>query len=550
MDEVVDDTPFWLQSGAASHRGRHLRRSYSMIFSSGAVLIILLVAATAFILIIAPTLHSFSSHILKPHSVKKSWDSLNFVLVLFAILCGFLSKNNTTTTNDTPRSSSYQDQTFIEATQSQDYAKQNPETPMHWYEYSERTPSYNRLRSFNSYPDLRQESWIAAEERWRFYDDTHVRGYREVGIDHNENRELRRRPSRPAAGEEQKEEEQGIIKNIEVDTFEVRTTKVPSSPPVPAAVPPSPPVQAAVAPSPPPAPPPLPSKDRPRHSRVIEKPKYEESGVESIRQRHSPPPPPPLPAVHNKNKRGSATKEFFTSLKGKNRKKQRQRSFENFESILNSEPPPTLPPRQPPPPPPMPPPPSVFQNLFSKKSKHKKGHPDVSSSRTKPQVVVAKANVKPHLRENISTLEENVITGNESPLLPIPPPPPPPPFKLPAWKFLVQGDYVRVDSISSSSSGSPDLDEDVVDSPSSEASQWDNDNSPSSPQGGDLEPEIMLFYPSPDVDTKAGTFIETFRAGLRMEKINSTREKQGIGRSNLGPSTYLERNGPKLKLRN
>ncbi|MED6185420.1 hypothetical protein PIB30_056887 [Stylosanthes scabra] len=518
MDEAMEDTPFWLQSGAASHRSRYLRRSYSMVFSSGAVLIILVVGATAFMLIIAPTLHSLTSQVLKPHSVKKSWDSLNFVLVLFAILCGFLSKNNTTTTNDTPRSSSYQDQTFIEATQAQDYAKQNPETPIHWYEYSERTPSYNRLRSFNSYPDLRQESWIAAEERWRFYDDTHV------------GREVRRRPSRPAAGEEQKEEQpQEIFKNIEVDTFEVRTTEAPSSPPVPAAVPPSPP----------PAPPPLPSKNRPRNSRVTEKPKYKESGVESIRQQQStppPPPPPPLPAVHNKNKRGSATKEFFTSLKGKNRKKQRQRSFENFESILNSEPPRTLPPRQPPPPPPLPPPPSVFQNLFSKKSKHKKGHSDVSSS---------KANVRTHHRENmnISALEENVITGNESPLLPIPPPPPPPPFKLPAWKFLVQGDYVRVDSISSSSSGSPDLDEeDVVDSPRSEASQWNNeDNSPSSPQGGDLEPEIMLFYPSPDVDTKAGTFIETFRAGLRMEKINSTKEKQGIGRSNLGP---------KLKLRN
>ncbi|MED6118730.1 hypothetical protein PIB30_005573 [Stylosanthes scabra] len=523
MDEVMEDTPFWLQSGAASHRGRHLRRSYSTVFSSGAVLIIIVVAATAFILIIAPTLHSFTSHILKPHSVKKSWDSLNFVLVLFAILCGFLSKNNTTAAaNDTPRSSSYQDQTFIEATQSQDYSKQNPETPIHWYEYSERTPSYNRLRSFNSYPDLRQESWIAVEERWRFYDDTHLKSYR---------------PSRPAAGEQQKEEEHEIVKNIEVDTFEVRTTEAPSSPPVPAAVPPSPPPAPpplpTVPPSPPPAPPPLPSKNRPKNSRGAEKPKYKESGVGSIRQQHStppPPPPPPLPTVHNKNKRGSATKEFFTSLKGKNRKKQRQRSFENFESILNSEHPRTLPPRQPPPPPPpLPPPPSVFQNLFSKKSKHKKGHSDVSSS---------KAYVRTHHRENIniSALEENVITGNESPLLPIPPPPPPPPFKLPAWKFLVQGDYVRVDSISSSSSGSPDLDEeDVVDSPR----QWNNEdnNSPSSPQGGDLEPEIMLFYPSPDVDTKAGTFIETFRAGLRMER-------QGIGRSNLGPSTS------KLKLRN
>ena len=65
---------------------------------------------------------------------------------------------------------------------------------------------------------------------------------------------------------------------------------------------------------------------------------------------------------------------------------------------------------------------------------------------------------------------------------------------------------------------SSDLEDEIVESPSSE-------------DGG--APEILLFYPSPDVDTKADTFIERFRAGLR-------EEKKGIRTSNLRPSPKPE----------
>ena len=210
--------------------------------------------------------------------------------------------------------------------------------------------------------------------------------------------------------------------------------------------------------------------------------------------------------------------EFLTSLRGKKKKKQRHTSVENLEAILNSEP---ISVASQPPPQPQPqlqsPSSSVFQNLFSsKKSKHKKRHTD-------PVVAIHNPGSS-NKRERFHSSEEKndvVITGNESPLIPIPPPPPP--FKLPAWKFRVQGDFVRVDSIGSS--GSSVVDE-VGDSPvGQEASQC---NSPSAGS---------LFCPSPDVDTKAHTFIERFRAGLKMEKINSMKEKQGIGRSSLGSST-------------
>ncbi|KAK7325097.1 hypothetical protein VNO77_29175 [Canavalia gladiata] len=415
-------SPFWLEK-----ERRGLRRWCSVLPSVGAVVVCMVVMALAFTLVLLPTLQSFTSHVLKPHSVKKSWDSLNLVLVLFAVLCAFLSRK----TDETPPS--YEHQSFSDTTQEYEY------------EYSDRMQykSYNRLRSFNSYPDLRQESpWIVADERWRFYDDTHVNGYR--GLEQEENRQRR-----PVAGEEEG------MKNIEVDSFVAK----------------------------------------------------EVPGAAAEKRRSG----------KNKSGRESASKELLTALKGK-KKKQRQRSVENFQRIPNSEP-------------------STFHNLFSsEKNKHTK----INSVSPTSRHHVSSKTVKPRLsnkREDFYALEENVIAGNESPLIPIPPPPPPP-FKMPAWKFRVQGDFVRVDSISSSSSGSPDLDDQVVDSPMGE-------------DGGEGS-AILLVYPNPDVDTKADTFIENFRAGLRIEKINSTNEKQGIRRSksNLDNSSFQRKEtlpGPSLK---
>lgn len=429
-EEEQISSPFWLQNSGTNRR--RLSRSYSLFLSSGTVIIVLLVIALAFILVIVPTLHSFASHIFNPNSVKKSWDSLNLLLVLFAIFCGFLSKNNN---NESPRSYEDQNQTFSDTNTQQEYEKPNPEpetAPRFWYEYSEDRTSYNRLRSFNSYPDLRQESlWIAGDEQWRFSDDTHVNRYR--GLDLNL--------------KEEKEEEESI-KDIEVHTS-------------------------------------LKGKNKKKQGSET----HQSEKIEKTKNNT---------AAERKNKKLIVTKDekMQQSLKGK--KKHRHKSVENFQSILNSEPATTVPSYS-----------SPFPDLFySKKNKQRKLN-SVSPSQN---------HVSAMIMSKTKDEDFSVITGNESPLNSIPPPPPPPPpFKMPAWKFKVQGDFVRIDSISSSSS--VDIDEEVVELPTISGE----------------EPGIdLLVYPNPNpgVDNKAGSFIESFRAGLRMEKMNSMK-KQGMGRSNL-----------------
>ncbi|KAI9119402.1 hypothetical protein K1719_010077 [Acacia pycnantha] len=124
MEEDEDMLPpFWLQSDVDRGRCRRLHRSYSFMINSGAFLICIIVIASVIVFIVLPTLHSFSSHIFRLQLVKKSWDSLNLVLVLFAIVCGLLSRNN----NETPRSS--EDRRFSEPTSNQEFGKSNPETP-------------------------------------------------------------------------------------------------------------------------------------------------------------------------------------------------------------------------------------------------------------------------------------------------------------------------------------------------------------------------------------------------------------------------------------
>ncbi|KAK4269135.1 hypothetical protein QN277_022329 [Acacia crassicarpa] len=576
MEEDEDMLPpFWLQSDGDRGRRRRLHRSYSLMISSGAFLICIIVMACVIVFIVLPTLRSFTSHIFRPQLVKKSWDSLNLVLVLFAIVCGFLGRNS----NETPRSSD--DRRFSEAASDQEFGKSNPETPTRrWYEYSESDRTViNRMRSFSSYPDLRQESmWVSGDERWRFHDDTRVGSY--SGSDLDDHRQLRYRRIRS----EVIEEEHDAVKNIAVDTFVVRAKEVPSAtpipetrqpPPSPHPLPPSPPQvqhtegvrrnakrsyyapgrlekdELEVRKSQPPhlttAPssssPAQPANGVPKNSRrtyrssrpapMIEKEEIVELEVRNFPPPPSipppPPPPPPLPLFYQssekktgqgKKKRVSATKEFLTSLRGK-KKKQRQRSIENFESFLNSQashPPPSTPP----PPPPPPPPPSVFYNLFSpRKPKHKKVHsvPPPPSAPPPPVLPtrVSKTQKTPitNEREIFNSMEGNILTGNESPFHRIPPPPPPPPFGIPAWKFRVQGDFIRINSVRSSRSNSPDIDDDGVDSPTIQ-------EQPATPP---------LFCHSPDVDTKADTFIARFRAGLKLEKMNSMK-----GKSNLGPS--------------
>ncbi|XP_062087751.1 uncharacterized protein LOC133794511 [Humulus lupulus] len=571
-----DHTPFWLQS-SDSRRQRGLSRSTSsssLLFNCGAFLIVLIVTALAFIFFIIPSILSFTSQIFKPQSVKKSWDALNLILVLFAIICGFLSRNSG------ENSSSNEDRAVSNSSSSREIQKSNPSTPHRWYQYLDQTESYNngitRLRSSSSYPDLRQESsWVTRDERWQFYDDSHISNYRPFGSDGLHQRR------RPLQESEKEEKDQNLeTTNIYVDTFQVRTEEKshtpearpqpysPLSPPPPPFPPPPPPSQ--------PAAPVVKRKAKRSYQAIRQKDETERSNFSEVKNVDSqppppplrpPPPPPPLPpppteyqesepkSGKSEKKINTSTKDFLISLRRK-KKKQRQKSVEDLDSyIFSIDHPYSLPSSYPspsPPPPPPPPPPSVFYNLFSsKKGKARKAYsksppppppppPPVTSStlRVSKNEALSKpipVTHKPPLSATASNfdigLRDSATTGSESPpistLIP-PPPPPPPPFKIQDWKFVRRGDFVRIKSSGSSRSVSPDL-----------ADSEDSSSEGMSPcavaEGGQL-PASSMFCPSPDVDTKADNFIARFRAGLILEKENSFRQRDRA-KSRFGPES-------------
>ncbi|CAN1218238.1 hypothetical protein LINPERPRIM_LOCUS1277 [Linum perenne] len=546
MEDDDMASPFWLQTSDDHRRLRRRRNFSSFFFNSGLLLTILLLIACVFVFVIIPSFLSFTSQILRPHTVKKSWDSLNLVLVLFAIICGFLSRNGVQRTNSSTGSGRYE-QAASAATTNRSYQQSAAKvslSPRRFYDYQQNNQDrfsqfgggdgLNRLRSFKSYPDLRQESlWIGGggDDRWRFYDDTHVRDYRFPSSD-----DVLRPVDDALRKEEVAETKEKEIDNLDdtkdigVDTVtavkdeEEKTEKMEAAESYP-----------APAPSPPTATPPLPPArtGKRRVQRTYRSVGHSKSGeektVEEIKYVYlpppSPPPPPPPPPPEKKR-----SKDFLISLRRKKKKKQRQHSVENLASLFDPE---SVPPPSPlPPPPPPPPPPHFFQNLFSpKRGKSKKIHsvsvapppPPPPPPRPSTEIHLSRTSTyrppKPVKTSSFGSVEDNAENGNASPLNPIPPPPPPPPFKMPAWRFEVRGDYVRVASFSSRS-GSPDLDSE---DPS------DRESSPmAAGTGASASP---LFCPSPDVNTKADNFIARFKAGLKLEKVNS-----GKAKSNLGPS--------------
>lgn len=570
-DDGENLTPFWLQNTTDLRRTERLRnRLSSLFFNAGLLLIILLVTAGFFLVFIVPSILS----IFRPSNVKKSWDSVNVVLVLVAVIFGFLSRNK----NEDRNPNEYQQiaspinrnevQKSNPSTPNSRWFNEirnpNPTTPRTWFDNVDRNSISNQSnnggggglrRTFSSYPDLCEVSprWVSAEDHWRFYDDTHVDTYR--FSDHGQ---LHRRRSWREVDRSLEPE----IKTMYEDPLE--SNKVPTFTP-PASIPP---------PSPPSPPAPIYEEKVKRASHSVPRKKERASKRRENHEQEAntvimapatlppppPPPPPPLPQyvkprnTKSDRKRGgaSATKEFINSLYHKKKRKNRSKSVDNFDALLHkSEPPPLHFQRPasstpPPPPPPPPPPSSLFQNLFtSKKARRKRNAPPppppppppvkavpvrISRPNTQNAPITRTPAAKPVKVRSFDSVEENSNSGGESPLIPIPPPPPPPPFfRKHAWKFVVQGDYVRIDSTVSSRSGSPELED--IDS---------TDSTPTAEDVGDGERTAFapspLFCPSPDVDTKAENFISKFRAGLKLEKINSFKKNdQGRSLSNLGP---------------
>lgn len=411
-----------------------------------------------------------------------------------------------------------------------------------------------RHRTSSSYPDLRELSppVVAGDDPWRFSDDTHLNSYRVWGSDH---------PYRRPRWKELDRQTSVTKDVIHVDNLVNRPTEVSNAPPPLPLSPPPPPETSA---------PPAAKKKTKRTYQSLghDQEKMGRKGHANLapkkivtEESEDPPPAPPSPppvmaSIQEMEQRTSrsdrkrsgpnATKDFLTSFYNKKKKKrQRQRSVDNLDTLLHHPQPSPLrfqlpPPSPPPPPPPLPPPPSVFHNLFtSKKDKRKKITPTTAATHTPPppplppppptpKPTSRKAPVSSHKPpmpakiHNFNNIDDG-LSGGESPLRRIPPPPPLPPFGMPDLKYVVEGDYARLLSTDSSRSGSPDLDE--VESASSDNNLNDGDAT-SSP----------LFCPSPDVDTKADSFIAKFRAGLKLEKINSFNQKQGLRMSNLGPN--------------
>ncbi|KAG6428876.1 hypothetical protein SASPL_106915 [Salvia splendens] len=583
-EDGEDHTPFWVQSTTKLRRSDRLRRSVAAVFfSSGLVVFLLVVAAVFFLAFVVASTISFSATIFRPNSVKKSWDSLNIALVLVAVVFGILSRNR-----NEERSSSFDEfqSSPIKGNESQ---KSNPSTPQKWFDYSanneEKSSLYeyqiqdshqpkfdqkisNLRRSCSSYPDLREfpssssTNWSYGDYQMRFFDDFHVdsspgqlRRYRSLGrvdyptsppqiktlvVDTLVNKTCPEIKSFPA--ELSPPEDDAIAEKVVYESVAVREEKssrrfykdLEITNWVSAAAP-------AAEESQPPE-----LQESQKRSRERAARRKERSSRRQVYENVGPtnpiatPPPPSQQQMmigESERRRGGATaanskKVFLNSLYKK--KKRQLKSVENVESLLRGAPPPRS--YQIPPAPPL-----VFHTLFSFSSKKPKGKKTVTVSleplpRSPPPVSPPHEAAreteptshapppptysppKPVKITNFDGAEEAQNSGGESPFRRIPPPPPPPPFsKTPAWKFVVQGDYVRVNS---SRSGSPELDE------------TDSDITPSAADGGGAA--AALFCPSPDVNSKAESFITKFRANLKLEKIHSMK-KRNVGPSSLGP---------------
>ncbi|GMI92680.1 hypothetical protein like AT5G57070 [Hibiscus trionum] len=588
MEVTGDPPPLWPLMTTSATR----RRQPSPIFSLPVLIILLPILALLLLFLVVPPFLSVAAQILRPLGVRKSWDSLNVFLVLFAIICGVLARRNDD--DETNNGNGIRNDGISDNSKASGHR-----VSQQWFEHPERKtydggapinvrPSpatgVRRLkRSSSSYPDLRQDSlWENNEDRYRFFDDFEINKYRSSTSYDDQVHELRR------SWRSGFEESEAQAKVIPVDTFVLRSSPSSKSPP------PSTP--------PPPPPPPPAARHKPRrtyqavgrkdHKVMNQDDRVDFNEIKSPSVTPPPPPPPPprrppspLVQVGNRSeqkygklerRKSNATKEIkmvFASLR-KRKKKHKSKDHDHQQDCpLHSptEPPPyystgirpTSP--APPPPPPPPPPSSVFQryNLFRKGSKSKKIHsvptpppppptaafsfskgsseqntqvpptPPATfyskrSSKQKSQIPppppppepsrkrTTANNGRPPLPTKANIVryyDENVNSGGQSPLIPMPPPPPP--FKMPDFKFVIRGDFVKIRSSPSSRCSSPDLEETET------ASITEGDD-------GVGVADFPVCCPSPDVNAKAETFIARLRDGWKMEKINSIKEKQGI----------------------
>ncbi|KAI3983054.1 hypothetical protein MKX01_035335 [Papaver californicum] len=455
MEGEGDMPPFWLNNNSSNYNNnRNRRRSSSALnffLNSGFLIIILTIIALFLIFIVVPSFLSFTSQYIKPHLVKKNWDSLNIVLVFFAIICGFLSRR---TADDTPAatvadngfSNLSSQRALVEEDephqlhhhhQHQHHFRHRPmSTDQPWIGYSNMNPvMYNSMdnlsslsattsnvrggmrRNSSSYPDLRQESlWNPAPESRRFYDDINVDGYQYGG---ELNYLHRRHPSDPLPAPEPTEYQYGesnylhhhnsapvpsIVpesedtkyfsdtKTIPIDTFVVRQQEVSLPEPPPVAEPTE-------------KPPPSPEK--------------------------TPPPPPPT-AVETRRKE-RAERRAFRSVERREKPVEKKKDLES-EKVQTQ-------PLIPPPPAPPPPPPKSEQT--STKSERKRSSNAAKEIKnTFASLYNQRKNKKKNKQKSKESFDDMFHQMFDEPASqsyvgppPSPPPPPPPPPSPPSSVF-------------------------------------------------------------------------------------------------------------------
>ncbi|KAI3886975.1 hypothetical protein MKW92_007310 [Papaver armeniacum] len=463
-----DMPPFWLNNNSSSnYNNRNRRRSSNFLTNSGFLIIILTIIALFLIFFVVPSFLSFTSQYVKPHLVKKNWDSLNIVLVFFAIICGFLSRR---TADDIPASasgvadngfSSFSSQRALveedEPIQQQHHHHQNHlryrhmETDQPWIGYSNANPmmyssmdnlsslssTYSNVRggmrrNSSSYPDLRQESlWSPVPESRRFYDDINVDGYQYGG---ELNYLHRRHPSDPIPATVPTEYQYGEsnyllhhnsapvpatapesddtkyfsdTKTIPVDTFVVRQQQV-SSPPV---------VQPTEKPPPPRSPEKTPPPPSPEKTPLSPE---------------KPPQPPRPPTAMETRRKERAERRAFRSIERREKPVEEKKDLET-EKVPTQPliPPPSAPP---PPPPPQQAEPSKSEQKSAKSERKRSSNAAKEIKNTFTSLYNQRKNKKKNKQKSKESFDDMFHQMFEEPASqsyvgppPSPPPPPPPP---------------------------------------------------------------------------------------------------------------------------
>ncbi|CAJ1975774.1 unnamed protein product [Sphenostylis stenocarpa] len=543
------------------------------LLSPPLIIILFPIVIITILFLALPPLFSAATRIVRPASIKTSWDSVNILLVVFAILCGVFARRND---DEQSQNNNHDDavpdrNTAFRQVPSQGQSQwlgfpeerkvYGNDTPHNRFQSPETGATRLRMRrNSSSYPDLRQLETGDDRYKFRFFDDFEIdKQFRSPARDYFPAVDHRKRwPESPLSSqpqpqhqhqrqEERQEEHQDRVKEILVDTFEIH----PSSPPVKSITPPPPP----------PPPPPLQESARRNTRRSHRKTERDSEITVELEEREfttirSPPPTPltpPPPSAKERSERKSDRKKsnvkreiamVWASVLSNQRKKKKKQSTkynrnqsdeDNADEMTTSAtvPPPPPPPPLPsmlhsllrkglgkskkihsvsPPPPPPPPPPS------KRWSKRKSQIPPPPSP--PPEAPRRRNNGRPplpsrtvHVNEEI---HETINTGSQSPLIPVPPPPPP--FKIKAMKFVVRGDFVRIRSNQSSRCSSPERD-DIINF-STTLNDGVNDGVKNSATDGN-----GVFCPSPDVNVKAASFIARLRGEWKLEKLNSLKEK-------------------------